>query len=49
MHARTHPAETPSSFLIEGMINFLLSGTPQASEILSKFEFYIFRCRTLME
>ena len=42
MHARTHPAETPSSFLIEGMINFLLSGTPQASAILSEFEFYIF-------
>lgn len=42
MHARTHPAETPSSFLIEGMIDFLLTGTQEASDILSKFEFYIF-------
>jgi len=42
MHARTHPAETPPSFLIEGMVNFLLSGTQEASEILSGFEFYIF-------
>jgi len=42
LHARTHPAETPSSFLLEGMINFLLSGSQEASEILSHFEFYIF-------
>ena len=42
MHARTHPAETPSSFLVEGIINFLISGTQEASGILSKFEFYIF-------
>jgi hypothetical protein len=42
MHARTHPAETCPSFLIEGMIRFLLSGTREASEILAGFEFYIF-------
>ncbi len=42
MHARTHPAETPPSFVLEGMINFLLSGSQEASEILSGFEFYIF-------
>lgn len=42
MHARTHPAETPPSFLLEGMIDFLLGGSQEASEILSKFEFYIF-------
>lgn len=42
MHARTHPAETPPSFLIEGMINYLLSGTGEAAEILSGIEFYIF-------
>lgn len=42
MHARTHPAETPSSFLIEGMIDFLLSGSQEANEILAGFEFYIF-------
>lgn len=42
MHARTHPAETSPSFLIEGMIDFLTAGTPEASEILAGFEFYIF-------
>jgi len=42
MHARTHPAETPQSFLLEGMINFLLSGSQEASEILSQFEFFVF-------
>ncbi len=42
MHARTHPAETAPSFMIEGLVNFLLSGTQEASEILSGFEFYIF-------
>ncbi len=42
MHARTHCAETPPSFLIEGMIRYLLSGTPEASDILARFEFYIF-------
>lgn len=42
IHARTHPAETPPSFLIEGIIRFLLSGAPEASGILRRFEFYIF-------
>jgi Zinc carboxypeptidase/Cytosolic carboxypeptidase N-terminal domain len=42
MHARTHPAETPSSFLIEGMIDFLLSGSSEATDLLSGYEFYIF-------
>jgi len=42
IHARTHPAETPPSFLIEGMIETLLSGSDEASRILSEFELYIF-------
>jgi hypothetical protein len=42
MHARTHPAETCPSFLIEGIIRYLLSGTREASEILAGFELYIF-------
>ncbi len=42
IHGRTHPAEIPSSFLIEGMVDYLLGGTDEAGEILKKFEFYIF-------
>ncbi|MCF8360019.1 MAG: hypothetical protein K9H26_14775 [Prolixibacteraceae bacterium] len=42
MHARTHPAETPPSFMLEGLINFLLSGEAAAYEMLAGFEFYIF-------
>ena len=42
MHARTHPAETSPSFLIEGLIAKLLAGTGEASELLAGFEFYIF-------
>ena len=41
MHARTHPAETGPSFLIEGLMNFLLSDTNEARDILSKFIFNI--------
>ncbi|HLN52394.1 MAG TPA: M14-type cytosolic carboxypeptidase [Lentimicrobium sp.] len=42
IHARTHPAETPPSFLIEGMISFLLSGSDEANEMLRHYEFHIF-------
>jgi len=41
MHARTHPGETGPSFLLEGLINFLLSGTHEADEVLSRFVFHI--------
>lgn len=42
MHARTHPGETPPSFLIEGIVDFLLANSADAQEILQQFEFYIF-------
>lgn len=42
MHARTHPGETPPSFVIEGMVNFLLANSADANEILKQFEFHIF-------
>lgn len=42
MHARTHAAETPPSFLLEGMIHYLLSGSQAAAEILSGYELYVF-------
>lgn len=42
IHARTHPAETPPSFLIEGLITFLTGGSEEANEMLRDFEFHIF-------
>lgn len=41
IHARTHPAEIPASFVIEGLINHLISGTAETASILAGFEFYI--------
>lgn len=41
IHARTHPAETGSSFLLEGLINFLLSDVPDAKKTLSNLIFHI--------
>ncbi len=41
LHARTHPAETGSSFLLEGLINFLISDTPDARAAMSKLIFHI--------
>lgn len=42
IHARTHPAETSPSFLLEGLINSLLSGSSDAATLLAGAEFYIF-------
>jgi Zinc carboxypeptidase. len=47
IHARTHPAETPPSFLLEGLIGSLLSGSNAAATLLAHTEFYIFRCTML--
>lgn len=41
LHARTHPAETGSSFLLEGLINFLISDSPDARAALSNLIFHI--------
>lgn len=42
IHARTHPAETPPSFAIEGLVDFLTDGSAEADDCLARFEFYIF-------
>lgn len=42
IHGRTHPAETPSSFLLEGLVDFLLNGSAESQELLAKHEFHIF-------
>lgn len=42
IHARTHPAETSPSFLLEGLIGSLLSGSSDAAALLATTEFFIF-------
>ncbi len=42
IHARTHPAETPGSYLVEGLVDTLLGASPEPQRILSTHEFYIF-------
>ncbi len=37
LHGRTHPAETGSSFVVEGLVDFLLSGEPDAQTALRRF------------
>lgn len=34
---RQHPGETPSSFIVEGLINFLLSQSLEAKELREKY------------
>lgn len=41
IHGRSHPAETGSSFLLEGLIDFLLSGDADAQTALANFVFNI--------
>ncbi len=41
IHSRTHPAETGSSFLLEGLLEFLLSGEPDAQTALRRFVFSV--------
>ncbi len=35
VHAAIHPSETPAAFMAEGLIDFLLSGTPTADVLLA--------------
>ena len=37
--ARVHPGETPSSFVCEGMMNYLLSDSPEANSLRDSFVF----------
>lgn len=39
--SRVHPGESQASFMVEGLINFLLSSHPEAEEARSKFVFKI--------
>ncbi len=41
IHARTHPAETGGSFVLEGLIDFLLGSDPDAGTLRSSFVFSI--------
>ncbi|CAJ1441705.1 unnamed protein product, partial [Effrenium voratum] len=39
--ARVHPGETPASYMLEGLLDFLASGTAAAQELLRRFVFFI--------
>lgn len=41
LHARTHPGETTSNFVLEGLINYLLSDEPEAAQVRARFIFNI--------
>jgi hypothetical protein len=41
IHARTHPGETGGSFIVEGLLDFLLSGEAEADDLLSRVVFNI--------
>lgn len=41
MSARVHPGETVSSFMIKGLIDFLLEDTPDSSYLRNNFIFKI--------
>ena len=38
---RQHPGETPASFIVEGVLNFLLSPSIEAKQLRDKFEFRV--------
>jgi len=39
--ARVHPGETPASYLLEGLLDFLASGSASAQELLRRFVFHV--------
>ena len=41
LSARVHPGETPASFVMEGVIDFLLSNDAKAKQLRSSFVFKI--------
>jgi len=41
MHGRIHPSESPSSFLLDALIEHLSDDSPEARELRRNFEFYI--------
>lgn len=38
---RQHPGESSASFIMEGIITFLLSGDPTATQLLQRFEIQV--------
>lgn len=42
--AYNHPSETPGPFQLEGAVDWLLGGSPEAEALLDWFEFYVYPC-----
>ena len=41
IHARQHPSETPSSYLVDGLVDYLLCDTPQARSLRQQLDTYV--------
>ena len=41
MHGRVHPSETPASYLLDGLVEYLTSDTPQGQSLRSQIDAWI--------
>lgn len=41
IHARQHPSESPSSYLVDGLVDYLTADTPEARSLRRQFDTYV--------
>lgn len=41
IHARQHPSESPSSYLVDGLVDYLLGDTPQSRSLRQQLDTYV--------
>ena len=41
IHARQHPSESPSSYLVDGLVDYLLADTPQSRSLRRQLDTYV--------